>query len=30
MMQDHIQTNVKQSKGNGGFYFCLHPFGDLA
>jgi hypothetical protein len=24
-----FQTNVKQTKGNGGFYFCLHSFGDL-
>jgi hypothetical protein len=25
-----LQINVKQTKGNGGFYLYLYPFGDLA
>lgn len=25
-----FQISVKQTKGNGGLYFCLHSFGELA
>ncbi len=30
MEYDCMLTCVEQTKGNGGFYFYLHPFGDLA